>query len=117
MTVKEAMTKVSEEREAFPLGWNTDLKEVYAKSGKALYEKKQKWVYVLTIKTPYNHEADTVTIYRDKAKAKDAMEADIRDTLATGRFDPDDLVRDEENDNAHIGEDIDWTVEMMELIA
>jgi hypothetical protein len=117
MTVKEVMTKVCEERETFPNGWNTDIKEVYAKSGRNLFEKKQKWVYLLTIKTPYNHEADTLTLFRDKAKAKAAMEEDIRDTLATGRFDPDDLVRDEVGDNAHIGEDIDWTVEVIELVA
>ena len=49
MTVKEAMTKVSEEREAFPLGWNTELKEVYAKCGKALYERKQKTVYLMRV--------------------------------------------------------------------
>ncbi len=118
MTVKEAMTTVFENRDEFPLGWDTSLQKVYTKSGKVLYEKRQKWVFVLTIKTPYNHEGDTVTIFRDKAKAKDAMEEDIRETFAVGnpRFDPDDLVR-EDDEHAHLGDEIDWSIESMELIA
>ncbi len=74
--------------------------------------------HVLTIKTPYNHESDTVTVYREKAKAKEEMEADIRDTLCgvNPRFDPEDLVR-EDDEHARLGDEIDWSIEVMELIA
>lgn len=118
MTVKEAMTKVSEDRETFPMGWNTEMKEVYAKSGKALYERKQKTVYLLQIRTPYNDEADTVTVYRDRAKALAAMEDDIRDTLngESPHFDRADLVNDGAGE-AHIGDEIFWYVQPVELIA
>lgn len=116
MTVKEAMTKVSEERETFPDGWSTDLKEVYAKSGKALYEKKQKWVWMLTVGTSYNGEGDTVTLWRDKAKALAAMEDDIRETLAHLGAAADGLVRDGD-EHAHLDNRAEWSVAEAELHA
>jgi len=118
MTIKEAIKQVIDKPSAFPDGWNTPIKEVYAKSGKALYEKKQKTVYLLQIRTPYNGEADTVTVYRDRAKAMAAMEDDIRDTLngESPRFDRADLVDDGAGE-AHIGDSIFWYVQPIELIA
>ena len=68
--------------------------------------------------TKYNGEADTVTVYRDRAKALAAMEDDIRETLAgeSPRFDRADLVNDGAGE-AHIGDEIYWYVEPVELVA
>ena len=118
MTVKEAMTKVCDDPVAFPMGWNTEVKEVYEKSGSELYTRRQRTVFLLHIRTRYNGEADTVTVYRDRAKALAAMEDDIRDTLngESPRFDRADLVNDGAGE-AHIGDEINWWVDAVELIA
>jgi len=116
MTVKEAMTKVSEDRETFPMGWNTDMKEVYAKSGKALYERKQKRIWMLDIATPYNGEANTITLWRDPTKARAAMEADIRETLAHFGWEADTVTRDGE-DHAHLENKVEWTITEEDLNA
>ena len=49
MTIKEAMMRALDNAADFPLGWNTELKDVFAKSGKELYERRQKHVWVLRI--------------------------------------------------------------------
>jgi len=116
MTVKEAMTKVCEERETFPNGWNTELKEVYEKSGKALYERKQKRVWMLTISTPYNGEGDTITLWRDPAKARAAMEADIRDTAVFFGVEADAVTRDDEA-HAHLEKKVEWAITEEDLNA
>jgi hypothetical protein len=118
MTVKRAMAKVCNERETFPDGWNTDLKEVYAKSGKTLYTRRQKKVWVMFAYNEMNHEADEIKVFRTEAKAKAAMEEDIENVMGCGdpSYSPEDLVRDSENE-AHLADELRWKVTYQELFA
>ena len=56
MTIKEAMMRALDNATDFPLGWNTELAEVFRKSGKELYERRQKLVWVLRIVSAYSDE-------------------------------------------------------------
>ena len=82
MTIKEIVTKVSDDLAKYPLGWNTDLKDFFAKEGKELYTRKQKRIFRMTIREPAADEDLSVSIHRTFAAAKKAMEDDIKDTLA-----------------------------------
>ena len=57
----------------FPLGWNTELAEVFRKSGKELYERRQKLVWVLRIVSAYSDEPPKVIVCRSRAKAVELM--------------------------------------------
>lgn len=117
MTLKEAMVRVFDNAVGtYPEGWNTKLATIIRDSGRECYERKQKRVWELMIRTPYNGEAPTTTLYRSHENAKAAMEDDIRETLASGspRFDADDLVRTDE-DNVRIGDEIFWEIERKDL--
>ncbi len=118
MTVKEAMTKVLDDAAAFPAGWNTELKEVFRKDGKDLYERQQRRIWILMTHTPYSGEAPTVKPCRSYAKAKAMMEEDIRETLAcrSPRFDEEDLNR-EDSDTVRLGDEITWSVLRSYLLA
>ncbi len=118
MTVKEAMTKVLDDAAAFPAGWNTDLKEVFRREGKDLYERRQKLIWELAIKTPYNGEDTTTVLCRSSQKAKELMEEDIRETLAAGTtgFGEGDLVREGDR-NVRLGNAVEWTITRKELVA
>ena len=49
MTIKEIVTKVSDDLAKYPLGWKTELKEFFAKEGKKLYTVRQRKIYQLVI--------------------------------------------------------------------
>lgn len=51
----------------FPLGWNTELAEVFKKSGMELYERRQKLVWVLRIVSAYSDEPPKVIVCRSRA--------------------------------------------------
>ena len=116
MTIRTMVSEVLDNLERFPKGWGTEVKDYFKAIGKDHLEKKQKWVWKLTIRTPYNGEADAVSVYRTRAKAIAAMEEDIRETLASPspRFDPECLVR-EGDASAHHGDEVFWDVERVEL--
>ncbi len=118
MTVKKAMAKVCGNRETFPNGWETDLKEVYAKSGKALYTRRQKKVWLMFAYNENTHESDEIRVFRTEAKAKAAMEADIANVMTCGdpSYSPEDLVRDGANE-AHLADELRWKVSEIELVA
>ena len=119
LTLKRAMEYVFDDaNDQFPSGWETPLAEVYRKVGYEHYEHKQRKVWELMIRTPYNGEAPTTIICRRLEKAKDLMEQDIHETLTgqSPRFDPEDLVRDSRL-SAHIGDEIFWEIEKKDLIA
>ena len=82
MTIKEIVTKVSDDLAKYPLGWKTELKDFFAKEGKELYTRKQKRIFRMTIREPAADEDLTISIHRTFAGAKKAMEDDIKDTLA-----------------------------------
>ena len=82
MTIKEIVTKVSDNLATYPLGWKTELKDFFAKEGKELYTRKQKRIFRMTIREPAADEDLSVSIHRTFAGAKKAMEDDIKDTLA-----------------------------------
>lgn len=83
MTVKEAMTRVCDNAAVFPLGWNTQVAEVIRKAGGECYERRQRKVWMLTIKEPGAEVGHAVSVYRTLEKAKAAMEEDIREEFAT----------------------------------
>ena len=119
MTVKEAMTKVSEDRETFPMGWNTEMKEVYAKSGGELYERRQRRVWLLVSVDNDAHEPDAIAVFHTEAKAKEAMEREIADALEAGVpcTDPSDLLNRESDREVTLGEGKSWTIKPTQLIA
>ena len=82
MTIKEIVTKVSDDLAKYPLGWNTELKDFFAKEQKPFYTRKQKRVFQLVIREPAADEDLTISIHRTFAGARKAMEDDIKDTLA-----------------------------------
>ncbi len=116
MTVKEALTKALDHPADFPLGWETELKDVFRKSGKEMYERRQKHVWVLKIVSGYSEEPPKAVVCRSHAKAVELMERDICETLASENphFDPADLVRPNDNE-ATLGDEIAWTIEKTEL--
>lgn len=118
LTLKRAMELVFDDNIGFPQGWNTDLADIYRKEGREHYERKQRKVWELMIRTPYNGEAPTTILCRRLEKAKELMEQDIHETLTgpSPRFDPEDLVRVSDTE-AHIGDEIFWEIEQKDLIA
>ena len=116
MTIKEAMTRALDNATDFPLGWNTELAEVFRKCGKELYERRQKLVWVLRIVSAYSDEPPKVIVCRSRAKAVELMDKDICDTLAgeNPRFDPADLVR-LNDDEAKLGDEIVWSIVKTDL--
>ncbi|MCR5414315.1 MAG: hypothetical protein K6F50_06270 [Kiritimatiellae bacterium] len=118
MTVKEAMLKVLDDAAAFPEGWNTELREVFRKEGKDLYERRQKRIWILAIQTPYSGEEPTVKVCRSSAKARAMMEEDIRETLAcrSPSFSEADLERENAN-TVRLGDEITWSVYGSDLLA
>ena len=117
MTIKEAMMRALDNAADFPLGWNTELKDVFMKSGKELYERRQKLVWVLRIVSAYSDEPPKVIVCRSRANAIELMEKDICDTLASEspRFDPADLVR-LNDDEAKLGDEIVWSIVKTDLL-
>ena len=112
MTVKEAMMKVSEDLAAFPKGWNTELKEVFRRDGRDLFDRKQKKVWMLTIREPDADNDFVVSVYRTLEKAKAEMEEDIRETIDhryDGVAEAEVLTRDGER-HAKIGDEVDWQI-------
>ena len=112
MTVKEAMMKVCDDAATFPNGWNTTLAEVIRKAGGEYYERRQKKIWRLTIQEPEADEEYAVSEYRSLAKAKAAMEEDIRETIARlfdGIHADEHLERDGDR-CAHIGSDVYWKI-------
>lgn len=119
LTLKRAMEYVFDDaNDQFPNGWETSLAEIYRKTGYEHYDHKQRKVWELTIRTPYNGEAPTTVICRRLEKAKELMEEDIRETLASPspRFDAEDLVRVSDTE-VHLGDEIFWEIEKKDLIA
>ena len=119
LTLKRAMEYVFDDaNDQFPNGWETPLAEIYRKTGYEHYDHKQRKVWELTIRTPYNGEAPTTVICRRLEKAKELMEEDIRETLASPspRFDAEDLMRVSDTE-AHLGDEIFWEIEKKDLIA
>ena len=117
MTLKEAIKEVVNDRPAiYPRGWDTEIAEIMRNAGRAFYTRKQRRVWVLMIRTPYNGEAPTTSLFRSHDAAKEAMEEDIRETLASPspHFDPEDLLRQDE-DNVRIGDEIFWEIEEKDL--
>ena len=112
MTIKELMTAVGDDLARFPKGWNTDAKEVFKALGADHFERRQKMVWMLTIRQP-DAEADfSVSVYRTRAKAVAAMEEDIEATLAarqTGIHSDAELER-AGNLHAKIGSEVDWEI-------
>lgn len=112
MTIKELMTAVGDDLARFPKGWNTDAKEVFKALGADHFERRQKMVWMLTIRQP-DAEADfSVSVYRTRAKAVAAMEEDIEATLAarqTGIHSDAELERDGDL-HAKIGSEVDWEI-------
>lgn len=115
-TVKQIVEAVLDNPERFPKGWNSDVKDYFLSVGRDHLERKQKWVYLLTINTPYNAEDPTTVICRSEAKAKTVMEEDIRETLANGTTgaDASELVRESEV-KAHLSNKVTWEIERKEL--
>ena len=117
MTLKELIKVVANDHAAiYPRGWDTEVSEIMHNMGRTIYTRRQKRVWELMIRTPYNGEAPTTTLFRSHDSARAAMAEDIQSTLASPspRFDPDDLVRQDE-DNAHIGDEIYWEIECKDL--
>ncbi len=116
MTLKEALTKTLDNPAEFPLGWETELKDVFKKVGREFYERRQKRVWVLKIVSGYSDEPPKAVVCRSRAKAVELMEKDICDTLASENphFNPADLVR-LNDDEARLGDEIAWTIEKTEL--
>jgi len=107
--------KVCDDAATFPEGWNTQVAEVIRRSGGECYERRQRRVWMLTIMTPYNGEGDTITLWRDRAKAIAAMEENIRETLAIHGGE-DELVRDDD-EHAHLSNRIEWAISQEDLNA
>ena len=116
MTIKETMMRALDNAADFPLGWNTELKDVFKKCGKELYERRQKLVWVLRIVSTYSDEPQKVVVCRSRAKAVELMDKDICETLAgeSPRFDPADLVRLDDNE-AKLGDEIVWSIVKADL--
>ncbi len=116
MTIKEAMMRALDSADDFPLGWNTELAEVFKKSGMELYERRQKLVWVVRIVSAYSDEPPKVIVCRSRAKAGELMGKDICETLAVNipRFDPTDLVR-LSDDEAKLGDEIVWSIVKTDL--
>ena len=113
MTVKEAMMKVCDDRAAFPEGWNTQVAEVIRANGGECYERRQKKIWMLTIR---EDDADTdvsSTVYRTLEGAKAAMESDIRRTFDE-RYDniaiESVVTRDGELHAKMDGDRVDWRI-------
>ncbi len=116
MTIREALTRTLDNPAEFPLGWETDLKDVFRKVGREFYERRQKKVWVVKIVSGYSEEPPKTLVCRSRAKAVELMEKDICETLASENphFDPVDLVRPNDNE-ATLGDEIAWTIEKTEL--
>lgn len=117
MTLKEAIKEVVNDRPAiYPRGWDTEIAEIMRNAGRAFYTRKQKRIWELMIRTPYNGEAPTTSLFRHYEDAKGAMEEDIQESLASEnpRFCAEDLVR-QGDDNARIGDEIFWEIEQKDL--
>ena len=117
MTLKELIKEAVNDRPAiYPRGWDTEVSDIMHNMGRIIYTRRQRRVWELMIRTPYNGETPTTTLFRSHDSAKAAMAEHIHATLASPspRFDPDDLVRQDE-DNARIGDEIFWEIEQKEL--
>lgn len=113
MTVKEAMLKVCDDAATFPKGWNTQVAEVIRANGGECYERRQKKIWMLTIR---EDDADTdvsSTVYRTLEGAKAAMESDIRRTFDE-RYDniaiESVVTRDGELHAKMDGDRVDWRI-------
>ena len=117
MTIKEALTKALDNPSEFPLGWETELKDVFRKSGREMYERRQRHVWVLAIQSAYSDEPPNAVVCRSHAKAVEMMDKDINETLSSEspHFDPNDLVRPDD-DNANLGDEIVWRIVKTELL-
>ena len=71
-------------------------------------------IWVLWIDTPYNGEAPTLTYWKTRERAKAAMEADIRETMADWDLD-EALVTREDDEHAHFENRIEWHIEEADL--
>ena len=117
MTLKELIKEVVNDRPAiYPMGWNTDVATIMRNAGRTFYTRKQKQIWELMIRTPYNGEAPTTSLFRSLRSAKEAMEDDIRETLASEspRFDEADFLRSGEL-SARIADEIFWDIEAKDL--
>lgn len=117
MTLKELIKVVANDHAAiYPRGWDTEVSEIMHNMGRTIYTRRQRRVWELMIRTPYNGEAPTTTLFRCHDSAKAAMAEDIHATLASEnpRFSAEDLVRQDE-DNARIGDEIFWEIEQKDL--
>ena len=117
MTLKEAIKEVVSDRPSlYPDGWDTEIGKVLQNTVQDFCIEKPKRVWELMIRTPYNGEAPTTSLFRHYEDAKGAMEEDIQETLASEnpRFCAEDLVR-QDDDNARIGDEIFWEIEQKDL--
>lgn len=117
MTLKELIKEVANDRPGiYPKGWNTEVRDIMHNMGRIIYTRRQRRVWELMIRTPYNGEAPTTTLFRSHDSAKAAMAEDIHATLSSEnpRFSAEDLVRQDE-DNARIGDEIFWEIEEKDL--
>lgn len=117
MTLKEAIKEVVSNRPSlYPNGWDTEIGKILQNTVQDFCIEKLRRVWELMIRTPYNGEAPTTSLFVDYDDAKGAMEEDIEETLASKspRFYAEDLVR-QDDDNARIGDEIFWEIEQKDL--
>ena len=117
MTLTEAIKEVVSNRPSlYPDGWDTEIGKILQNTVQDFCIEKPRRVWELMIRTPYNGEAPTTSLFIDYDDAKGAMEEDIEETLASKspRFYAEDLVR--QNDaNARIGDEIFWEIKQKDL--
>ena len=111
MTIKDLMTAVSDRLDEFPKGWNTEAKDAFKALGREHYERRQKRIWILTIREAEADEDLVVSAHRSFAGAKKAMEEDIEDTLSHRQRMEEDcgLVRAGEC-SAKIGTAVSWEI-------
>ena len=117
MTLTEAIKEVVSNRPSlYPDGWDTEIGKVLQNTVEQNFTARPKRVWELMIRTPYNGEAPTTSLFVDYDDATGAMEEDIEETLASKspRFYAEDLVR-QDDDNARIGDEIFWEIEQKDL--
>lgn len=109
MTVKEALTKVLEDGKAFPKGWNTDLAEICGAQGNN--NGNVVWAFKSEDLTEWE---SAETLYRDKAKAKAAMEEEIRHDVSFYKDEGGKLVRYDE-DHVQLEGRTEWSIYKLEV--
>lgn len=112
MDLKMAMKRVFDDPGTFPEGWRVELAEIIRRCGGECYERKQKMVWMLTIRDDDGVETVSTSVYRTRAAAKAAMEEDIGETLAnrrSGIHEDAELEREDEL-HAKLGGGLEWEI-------